>query len=353
MKPVARAEAFCARFGLGVPVLLAPMAGVPSIRLAHAVAAAGGMAGCGALTFDAAAIAGWMERFRRAGGGRVLLNLWIPDPAPARDAQAEARMAALLAQEGTGPGALEAGLQDFAAQCEAIVAARPDAVSSIMGLFAPAQVAAFRHAGIAWFATVTTPDEARAALAAGADAVIAQGAEAGGHRGAFDAARAEAQMVGLVSLVPAVSDAVAGAIPVIAAGGIADGRGVAAALALGASAVSVGTAFLRCEEAEIAPVWAEALAGAAPEATVPTRAFSGRLARAVCNRWTRIVAEAGAALPYPLQRAATAVLREAASRDGDAERMQMWAGQSAALGETLPAGLLASRLWQEASALLA
>lgn len=351
VSPVARAEAFCARFGLRLPVLLAPMSGVPSIPLASAVAAAGGMAGCGALTFDSEAIADWMHRFRQAGGGRVLLNLWVPDPAPARDAEAEARMVALLAAEGAAPGSLSPGLQDFEAQCAAVVAARPDAVSSIMGLFEPSQVTAFRAAGIAWFATVTTPAEARAAVAAGADAVIAQGAEAGGHRGAFDAARAEAQMVGLMSLLPAVADAVE--VPVIAAGGIADGRGLAAALALGASAVSVGTAFLRCEEAGIAPVWAAALAEVAPEGTVPTRAFSGRLGRAVDNRWTRTVAASGGALPYPLQRAATAALRERAARDGDVELMQMWAGQSAAICAAMPAAQRASRLWQEARELLA
>jgi nitronate monooxygenase len=132
-----------------------------------------------------------------------------------------------------------------------------------MGLYPPEFVARLKAQGISWFANTSTVAEAKAAEAAGADVVVVQGMEAGGHRGCFDADKAEREMVGLASLVPAVVDAVR--IPVVATGGIADGRGVAAALALGASAAQVGTGFLRAPEAGIHPAWAEALAKAAPE----------------------------------------------------------------------------------------
>src|SRR5262249_33571729 len=150
---------------------------------------------------------------------------------------------------------------------------------------------------IAWFATATTLAEAKAAEAAGADGIIAQGMEAGGHRGAFDIAKAERELVGLVALIPAVVDAVKG--PVIAAGGIADGRGVAAAIALGASAAMIGTGFLRCPEAKLHPAWAKALSEATPERTMVSRAFSGRPGRTIATDYARAAAEQSAPAPAP------------------------------------------------------
>jgi nitronate monooxygenase len=226
-------------------------------------------------------------------------------------------------------------------------------VSSIMGLYEPGFIAALKARGIAWFATVTTLAEALAAEAAGADVIVAQGAEAGGHRGAFEAADAERQAVGLFALLPAVADAVR--VPVVATGGIADGRGVAAALALGASAAQMGTAFLRCPEAGIHPAWAEALGRTRPEGTMLTRAFSGRAGRALATDYARAAAapEAPPPAPYPVQRGLTAPMREAAQKAGDVQRMQAWAGQSAGLTRATPAGDVARRAWEDARALLA
>ena len=206
---------------------------------------------------------------------------------------------------------------------------------------------------IAWFATVSTVAEARAAEAAGADAVVAQGMEAGGHRGCFDAARAESDMVGLFALLPAVADAVH--IPVIAAGGIADGRGVAAALLLGASAAQIGTGFLRCPEAKIHPAWADALTHTPPEGTVVSRVFSGRAGRSIATDFVRAATAPGAPppAPYPVQRGLTSVLREYAGKIGDVQHMQAWAGQSAAMARAESAKDVVHRIWEEAKAFLA
>ncbi|HEV2550311.1 MAG TPA: nitronate monooxygenase family protein [Stellaceae bacterium] len=352
---LARTTTFCERFGLRLPILLAPMAGACPPSLSIAVARAGGLGACGALLMRAPAIMDWVAELRRSNASAFQLNLWVPDPPPRRDSAREEDLRRFLEQWGP-PVAKEAGdgtPPDFAAQCEAFLDAAPPVVSSIMGLYPPEFVAHVKARGIAWFAAVSTVAEARAAEAAGADVVVVQGMEAGGHRAAFDAARAEREMVGLFSLLPAVADAVR--IPVVATGGIADGRGVAAALLLGASAVQVGTAFLRCPEAKISPAWADALAATPPEETVVSRVFSGRAGRSIATDYVRAATALGAPVPapYPVQRGLTAALREAGTKAGDIHRMQAWAGQSAAMARAEPASAVVERLWREAQALLA
>ena len=350
-----RMNTFCRRFGLRVPILLAPMAGVPSPALSVAVTEAGGMGACGVIAMTPEEIAGWCDAFRGANGGPFQLNTWIPDPPPARDTEHESRVRLFLGTLGppVPENAGDAAPPDFAGQCDAMLEARPTVISSIMGIYPTAFVDAMKARGIAWFACATTVDEARTAAAAGADAIVAQGMEAGGHRGAFDAARAERQQVGLVSLVPAIVDAVK--LPVVAAGGIADARGVAAAMALGASAVQVGTGLLRSPEAGIHPVWAAALGRAAPEDTAVTRAFSGRPGRSLATRFVVATASpvAPAPAPYPVQRALTAAMRASGLRDGDIDRIQAWAGQSAAMAPALPAGDIVRQMWDGARQLLA
>lgn len=345
-----RVVAFTRRFGLRVPILLAPMAGACPPGLSIAVANEGGLGACGALTLGPAEIGQWADRVRAGSNGGFQINLWIPDAAPVRDAAHEADVRAFLGQWGPSvpETAGDAPLLDFGAQCDGVIAARPTVVSSIMGLYPPEIVARFKAAGIAWFASVSTVAEAVAAADAGADAVVAQGMEAGGHRAAFDPAAAERGMVGLMSLVPAVVNAVD--VPVIAAGGIADGRGLAAALMLGASAVQVGTGFLRCPE--MGAAWADGLVGLRPEGTMVTRAFSGRAARAVATDYVRSAAAGPAPAPYPVQRGLTAGLRADAVAAGDVQRMQAWAGQSAGLAQAVPAAAVINGMWDEARALI-
>jgi nitronate monooxygenase len=351
---LARAAAFCEQFNLTVPILMAPMASACPTSLAIAIANAGGLGGCGALMMQPDAIRKWAADVRAGTNGGFQFNLWIPDPPPKRDAAAEAAMRDFLAAWGptVPPEAGNVVLPDFQAQCDALLEASPAIVSSIMGLYPDRFVAQMKTKGIKWFATVTTVSEAKTAERAGADAIIAQGMEAGGHRSAFDVTQAEMRMVGLFSLLPAVADAVK--VPVIATGGIADGRAIAAALLLGASAVQIGTAFLRCPEAKIPTAWADAIGKTAPEDAVITRSLTGRPARSIATDYVRaaMAPTAPPPAPYPVQRGLTQPMRDAAVKANDVNRMQAWAGQSARLARAEPAGEVVRRLWQETQALL-
>ena len=337
-------------FGLRLPILQAPMSGASSPELAIAVAEAGGMGAAGVLLDSPERITEWMQQFRAgSAAGAVQLNNWIPDPADDDQSRIEAA-AGFLGRFGA-PGEPSPAGPAFAQQCRAMLAARPSVISSIMGVFGPGYVRLVHEHGVAWFACATTLDDALAAQDAGADVIVAQGMEAGGHRGSFEPDAADQIDVGLFALLPHLADRLR--VPVVASGGIADGRGVAAALTLGASAVQVGTALLRSPEAAISPDWSASLEGLTPEATLTTRAYSGRLGRAVPTAYVRAWGDddAPAPAPYPHQRRLVAQWRRG---DGDGlDRVNYWAGQSAALASEEPAGEIVTRMWRLASSLIA
>lgn len=329
---------FTERFGCRYPIVQGPMGGGMSTpELVAAVSNAGGLGSLGCYHLEPAAILTAAAAVRRLTGQPFALNLWIPreredggslgEPETAR---ALARLQPYRDELGLPPftDLPQPAVQDFERQFEAVLEARPAVFSFIFGLLPAPMAAAARRRGIATIGTATTVEEAEALEAGGVDLVCASGFEAGGHRGSF-LRPAEASLTGTLALVPQVVSAVR--VPVLAAGGIADGRGVAAALVLGAAAAQIGTAFLMCRESGATDRHRAALADRdRGRRTVLTRAYTGRLARMLANRVTEEIGPSRL-LPYPLQNEATRELRYAAARAGRDDLLPFYGGQSAPL----------------------
>lgn len=349
-----RVNAFCTQYELRIPILMAPMAGACPPALATAVGNAGGMGACGALLMQPEEIHAWVSTVRSSTNGAFQLNTWIPDPEPTRDVEHEASVRRFLSDWGpeVPVEASDAIQADFQEQCRAMISVSPRVMSSIMGIYPPEVVAKMKAEDIQWFATATTVKEALVAQAAGADVIVAQGMEAGGHRGAFNADDAASTLIGLFSLLPAVVDAVN--IPVVATGGIANARQVAAAITLGASAVQVGTGLLRSPEAGTHKSWSDAIAKAQPEDTIATKAFSGRLGRSIRADYTNACARSDTPepAPYPIQRNLTRSMRADANKASDINRMQSWAGQSSIYARDVSATKIVTELWDDALSML-
>ncbi|HEY2235525.1 MAG TPA: DUF561 domain-containing protein [Candidatus Angelobacter sp.] len=332
------------RLGMTIPVVLAPMGGGPSTpELVAAVSNAGGLGSLAAAYSNAERIEQDIAAIRKLTTKPFAVNLFSPQAQlPLNDGVNVVADFLRVYHERLGlkaPELPQKPIENFDDQLDAVVKAAPPIVSFTFGLLPPKASDRLKAQGTYLMGTATTLDEARQLERAGVDAVIAQGSEAGAHRGTF-AVPAEEALIGTVALVPQVVDAVR--VPVIASGGIMDGRGLVAALALGASAVQMGTAFLACKEAGTNATYREALKHERESRTTLTRAFSGRMARGLRNefieRWNASGLEH---LPYPWQNAFTQVMRRAAASAGQAGLLSLWAGQGVSmLRETTAAQLM-------------
>ncbi|MEA3051981.1 MAG: nitronate monooxygenase [Sphingomonadales bacterium] len=346
---------FAASLGIDHPILKAPLAGAGDTpELVAAVSEAGGLGILGAAYLQPDSIRAAARRIRELTSRPFGLNLFAPiPPAPLpADAGPALRRLAPWFEELALPAPDELPAEphpDFGEQLQAVLDSMPAVFSFAFGETPPEAVAALKGRGIFLIGTATTVEEAVGLRRSGVDAVVAQGSEAGGHRGTY-ATGFEAGMVGTMALVPQMADAIDA--PVIASGGIMDGRGIAAALALGAAAVQLGTAFLTCPEAGTPPPYRRALLDAAEDSTRITAAFSGRPARGIDNPFLREMAEAEI-LPFPWQNALTRPLRTKAAELGRADLLSLWAGQGLRLARELPAAELVRVLLAETEAALA
>jgi nitronate monooxygenase len=351
----------CDLLGIRVPILLAGMAGPNTPELVAAVTRAGGLGVFGATGMTSAALERDMARVRElAPGGPFGVNVQLAPPTPATGERA--RILAVLA-----PFRRELGLPDeppalpppesVVTLIEVALAAGAPVITTFDD---PAPVAeATRSAGARLLSMITSVEEARLAVARGADGVIAQGGEAGGHRGTFGVGTATGPAapsgIGTLALVPQVVDAVGPGVPVVASGGIMDGRGVVAALALGAQGVSLGTLFLAGSESSAADVYVDAIANTPAERTVVTDVISGRPARWVRNRLLDALVESGVGtLGWGEQAPLMADVRRAAAEQGRGDILPMLAGEGAALSRTRePAADIVARLVRETESVLA
>lgn len=349
------------QLGLRSPIVQGPFGGgLSSVELVAAVGRAGGLGSFGVHHLRGPQIAETAAAIRAAGTAPFALNLWIPlgeewpqvseaqwNAALRRLAPAFAELQLPLPE----PPRREDAWPDYEEQVEAVLAARPAVFSFVFGIPSASILERCRSLGITTVGAATTPAEARALEAAGVDMIVATGCEAGGHRVAF-LAPPEDGLIGTLALLPQVRDSVR--VPVIAAGGIVDGRGVAAALALGADAVQIGTAFLACEESAAGALHRAALFGPLASHTALTRGFSGRLARGLRNPMLETLqAHPQDILPYPVQNWLTGLLKRAAIAQGRADLMSLWAGQGAPLLRHHRVADLMAALEAEARPLLA
>ncbi|HVN35212.1 MAG TPA: nitronate monooxygenase [Casimicrobiaceae bacterium] len=337
--------------GISLPIIQAPMAGVQGSALAVAVSNAGGLGSlpCAMLGLDD--LRKELAAIRTQTAKAFNVNFFChaqPERSPQREQAWRAALSRYFDELGIDPSSIraESGRAPFSNEAADVIDEfRPAVVSFHFGLPAPDLLARVRSAGATILSSATTVDEARCLEARGVDAIIAQGLEAGGHRGIFLSEDLNTQ-VGTFALLPQILQAVK--VPVIAAGGIADARGVAAAIALGATGVQIGTAYLLCPEATTSAVHRAALASDAARVTALTNLFTGRPARGIVNRIVREMGPMSEVAPaFPLATSAIAPLRAAAESLGSGDFSPLWAGQNATGCKEIPAGLLTRELARE------
>ncbi|QVM93491.1 nitronate monooxygenase [Pseudomonas entomophila] len=330
--------------GIEVPILQAPMAGASGAAMAIAVGNAGGLGAlpCAMLTIEQ--VRGEIEAFRAACQGPLNLNFFChqpPAPDPERDARWKQALKPYYEELGAdfeAPTPVSNRAPFDERSCQLIEAMRPEVVSFHFGLPAADLLHRVKASGAKVLSSATTVEEARWLEQQGCDAIIAMGYEAGGHRGMFLSEDISSQ-IGTFALVPQIVDAVQ--VPVIAAGGIGDHRGLVAALALGASAVQIGTAYLFCPEAKVSAAHRRALNTAPASDTALTNLFTGRPARGINNRLMRELGPMSALAPrFPLAGGALMPLRAITDAQGNADFSNLWSGQALRLGRRMPAGKL-------------
>jgi nitronate monooxygenase len=343
-------------FGIDLPIVQAPMAGACGSALAIAACEAGALGSLPCAMLDGDTVRAEIGIIRQRTDRPFNVNFFCHEPAapdPARDAAWKAQLARYYEELGLDPHAASPAQNraPFDAAMRAIVEdLKPAVVSFHFGLPDTALLARVKAAGCLVMSSATTAAEARWLEARGCDAIIAQGAEAGGHRGMFLGDDIATQ-AGTMALVPQVVDAVS--VPVIAAGGIADGRGIAAALALGAAAVQIGTAYLFTPQASVTDLHRAALRAATDDGTALTNLFTGRPARGLVNRLMRELGPMSDRAPaFPTAGGALAPLKQAAEAQGSADFGALWSGQAAGLAREMDAGELTTRLAHEALARL-
>jgi nitronate monooxygenase len=333
------------------PIVQAPMAGAMDWELVAAVSEAGGLGSLPCAMLNAQQLRDQVEKIRARTQKPININFFCHKPPRidnAREAAWRDRLAPYYRELGLDPnaGVKAASRAPFDAEmCEVVVELKPPVVSFHFGLPEPSLLDRVKRAGCLIFSSATTATEARWLVDHGADLVIAQGYEAGGHRGMFLADDLAGQ-AGTFALIPQVVDAVS--VPVIAAGGITDARGIAAAFALGACGVQMGTAFLFCPEAKISALHRAALKAARDDGTAVTNLMTGRPARGLYNRVMRDFGPISDVAPaFPLAAAALAPLRAKAEAEGSADFSPLWSGQAASLGREMPARELLATLAHE------
>jgi nitronate monooxygenase len=347
-------SALLARLGVALPIVQAPMAGVSTPELAAAATNAGALGSIAIGAADAAGASATIEAVKRKTSGPFNVNVFCHRPAVA-DRDRERRwleaLRPVFARYGTEPPSeIREIYKSFLASPdveELLLDTRPAVVSFHFGLPSSQTIVRLKRAGIVLFATATNPAEATRAAEAGVDALVAQGTEAGGHRGVFDPAAPDPEL-GVIALTRLLVEQTA--LPVIAAGGIMDGAGIAAALKLGAAGAQLGTAFVACPESSADAAHRAALFGAAAAGTVMTAAFSGRPARGLPNAMTALLhgALAGIESPdYPIAYDANKKLAAAAKAKGENGFAAQWAGQGAPLARAMPAAALLAALKDE------
>ncbi len=345
-------KALCDLLGIAHPIIQAPMAGASTAALAAAVSNAGALGGFGGTDSTPDELRVVIRAIRRMTNKPFIINLYLDRTEPyVSVAEHETALKTALApahvelHAGAVPDPVDL-FGSFERQVAVAIEERVPVLSSHFGAPDATVMRALKANGTRVIATATTVGEARQLASAGVDAIIAQGSEAGGHRGTFAAPAREAE-IGTMALVPQIVDAVS--VPVIAAGGIMDGRGIAAALMLGASGVQMGTAFVPCPETAVNPAYVQRLMAAAPGDAVLTDAVSGRPARLLRNRLVDLLEQSRAhRLAFPEQHSMTRNLRKVASSIGNAEFLPLWAGQGVMLARAMPAAELVGSLVAEA-----